>query len=426
MADDLVLDSPKNASDVLDLLNKNLDGDDKKVASKENKDDDNTNDTEDDEDKDTLKLEDASDDDESLDDDKDEADDKTDEDLTFDSVPKRQDILKKYPNFFKEFKGVEKALYREQQYAEVYPSIKDAQSSQVALRNYQQLEGQLVSGDVSNLFANLKANVPEAFDKIGDNLLETLNKVDSKAYDKTISKVIKGTLVNAYQHGAENDDEQLKIAAQLLHKAIYGSTKITPSSSNGDGKLNADGDKSQSDEQRKFNQERQQFFQTQMMTHVSDVGERASNITRNTIEKNIDPKNAMTDYVKDKAIQDTMTAVNKAIDSDGRLRAHLDRLWREAATNNFSEAAKQKVRNVLLAKVKSVLPSLINSTRNAALKGYASRQRDSNDDNDESLVAKGNSSRGGKKIGDGPKLDKSSLKDTRGMSTKDILDKLHG
>lgn len=395
--EEVKLEDKENDDKVLKLVDEDVEEDDNKKGDEEKKDD---------EEEEEIYGKDDADDDE----------------LVFDNVPRRQEIEKTFPGFFKKFPSVEKVIYREQAFAEQFASPKEAAAARMMLSDYQQLEGALRNGSTNELFDGIKKNAPESFDKITDNLLETLHKVDKSAAERIITKVVKNSLINAFTHAEANDDDQLKIAAQLLHKAIFNSTNIN-------AKLESPNENkptNQTEEQKRFEFERQRFYGQQIQTHVQEVGDRTSNVVRNTIEKYIDPKSVMSEYVKDKAVNDAYKLVEESINKDRRFQQHLNRLWQSAAAENFSSASKDKIRNALLAKAKSGLDGILRNVRQSALKGYKTRGKDANDDNDKSLVARGNSTRGGERVVDKPKLTRDKVNETRGMSTKEILDKLHG
>src|SRR5262245_51212983 len=55
----------------------------------------------------------------------------TDEQLELVTPVRRREILKKYPNLFKDFPYLEKAYYREQQFTELLPTIEDARNAEI-------------------------------------------------------------------------------------------------------------------------------------------------------------------------------------------------------------------------------------------------------------------------------------------------------
>src|SRR5690606_25286781 len=114
--------------------------------------------------------------------------------------------------------------------------------------------------------------------------------------------------------------------------------------------------------------ERLEFAKQQLTIAVNDVNQRAQNIVKNNIDKNIDPKNQMNRYVRNKAIEDVIVELDKEIRTDKRFQEILDKHWKKAAEEGYSESAKVRIRNVYLAKAKTVLPGLVKKVRADILK----------------------------------------------------------
>src|SRR5438093_2107562 len=322
-------------------------------------------------------------------------------------IPKRQEILKAFPEIFKKFPGIEKAIYREQQYAEVFPTVSDAKNASARLEDYKAFEGELFDGNLEGVLKSVKASNDKAFGKITGQFLQTLAKVNEKAYYSTLNHVIKNSIITAYNSGKENDDEQLTIAAQLIHKFIYGSPTITaPDKPTETNKI---------DEKELALQNRERSFVQQQLTNaVSDVTSRTDNIIKSTVDKYIDTKSVMTSYVRSKAIDDVMTQVRDSIGNDTRFRALLDKMWEQSARENFSDASKLKIRNALISKAKTLLPGIIQKVKNDALKGHVTRSKGASESKDEKPLASGRPSNNSGK----------SLKDTKipkGVRTIDYL-----
>src|SRR5215471_8169350 len=109
---------------------------------------------------------------------------------------RRRDILKKYPNIFKDFPYLEKAYYREQQFTELLPTIEDAKAAVEKSKVLDRFESDVTSGNTETILRAVKETSPDAFLKIVDNYLPTLAKVDEKAFFHVIGNVTKHTIIN--------------------------------------------------------------------------------------------------------------------------------------------------------------------------------------------------------------------------------------
>jgi hypothetical protein len=106
------------------------------------------------------------------------------------------------------------------------------------------------------------------------------------------------------------------------------------------------------------------------------LNKQADRLIDNTIKVNIDPKNMMTDYVKSSAIRETKEGLEKLIRSDDRFMKVMNGLWAKAYQENFSNSSTQTILNAYTSKVKTLLPAVIKSSRNNALRGLGKRITD--------------------------------------------------
>src|SRR5216684_2440964 len=68
------------------------------------------------------------------------------EEEKYEEIPKRQAILKEFPELFKKFPAIEHAIYREQQYAEIFPTLDDAKEANARLDDFKAFESELFDG----------------------------------------------------------------------------------------------------------------------------------------------------------------------------------------------------------------------------------------------------------------------------------------
>lgn len=356
---------------------------------------------------------DKDDDSETKDEDDDNEDNEVKEDILedeteFHSLPSRKEILAKYPNLYKDFPALQKAVYREEQYAEVFPTLDDARNARDEVNNFRQLEGSLLKGSSEVLLKNLKQNAPDAFNKINDSYLETLSQVDEKAYRSIIDKVVKGTLHNVLVYAKNKGNENGEKAAQIIHDLIYGTTNVTVPE-----KVEPKEDK----DKRELEEQRAKFQQEKIVYAVNDVSDRAKNLIKAAIDKHIDPKEQMSTYVRSKAADDAYREVEQLIIGDRKFRAHLDKLWAnaiaEAGNGPITEASKLTIRNAIISRARQTLPRTITNIRGNALKGTRRREQEK----DEAPLPRG------RDLAHKDSKTKTTTKEIpRGLSTRELLD----
>ena len=379
-------DDDVNEDDEIDLNrkpkkqdeNKDIkDEDDKDDEKKDKKSDENKNENKDDsenedenEQEDELsELEDELEDDIDVDED--------DDDIDIGSRPSRKTILAKYPNFFKEFPGVEKAYFREQKFSEIYPSIKDAQVASEKAKTLDNFEQELLKGNTTNVLDAVKKEDQNAFNRLVDNYLPSLRQIDEKAYFHVTGTIVKGIIYNMVKNGREENNEELQEAARVLNQFVFNSTKYVPPT-----KLAKDDDNKSNPEAEKLAKERQEFEQQRFQTAHQSISNRVNTLFTKVIEKSIDPKSTMTPYIKNNAMRDAHESLDKLLDKDARFKAVLTKAWEKARESNYNEESMDRLMKVIKNRAGALLPQVIKKARIEALKGMGKRVRETVDDND--------------------------------------------
>jgi hypothetical protein len=328
-----------------------------------------------------------------------------DAELEFHDIPKRKEILKEFPELFKKFPGMEKAIYREQQYAEVFPTIADAKNANERLGIFNRVESDLMSGNIEPVLDAIKKNSKDGFEKIGDTILEALQKVDQDTYYGVMTKVIQNAIYSAFDSGKESNDEQLQIAAQLLNRFFFKNIEPKPFKKPEAKNVNPEADK--------LRQDRIEFNRQLLDNAANDVNTRTTNVIKSTIDKHLDPRGIMTPYVRGKATADILGEIDKALMTDARFKGIVDKLWQKAATENYSESSKIQIRNALISRARTLLPGIMQKVKSEAMKGQQTRKiRDKEPESKAPLP---------RQRAEGSTKSKSDGKVPRGVSTLDFL-----
>jgi hypothetical protein len=292
----------------------------------------------------------------------------SDEDLELTTPVRRREILAKYPTLFKDFPYLEKAYYREQQFTEVFPTIQDAKISAEKAAILDRAEKEVMSGDITMFLQAAKAEDGEAFNKIADNYLPTLRKVDQQAYYHVLGNVIKDTIITMVREGRSLGDQgaPLTAAANVLNQFIFGSQQFVPPQ-----QLSKKVDPQVVEAQREIQQQKQQQVINNFTSVRDDLQTRADNVLKSTIDGHIDPNSSMSEYVKSHATNEAFEQLESLMGKDVRFRGMLDKLWERAFKSGFDKESTDRIKSAYLSKAKTLLPSVIKSARNKALKGVA-------------------------------------------------------
>lgn len=293
------------------------------------------------------------------------------EDVEFHVPVRRAEILQKYPKLFKDFPYLEKAMYRDQKWSEMFSTIEDAQEVIERSQILQDFEKDVLGGDISTVLSGIRKTDTNAFHKIVDNYLPTLAKVDNAAYIHIVGNEFKKVIASMAQEAqrlGENGDP-LKHTALILHQYLFGT-------SNFEGPTNLAKPSEENKQKEELTRERREFIKERFDAAYESLSTKVNNTLTNTISEYIDPKGEMSDYVKRNAVRDANENLRSLIAQDDQFKRVFDKLWERAFQSNFSKDSLDKVRNAYLSKAKSLLREVIRKSRNDALKGKATTREE--------------------------------------------------
>ncbi len=204
-----------------------------------------------------------------------------DENLDIDAPPRKKEILKKYPELFKEYPFLEKMMYRDKAYTELFGSFDDAKELAEKADSFNQFESQLLSGNTEQVLREVKESDEKAFNIIVDDYLSTLAKVDKDAYFHVVGNLNKRLIMEMVEEANSTNNEDLKQAALLLNQFIFGTSKFEAPKNRVDKKI--------STEQSEVEKERLAYVQERFETSRDDLQTQVDNTLKATISDYIDP-----------------------------------------------------------------------------------------------------------------------------------------
>ena len=285
---------------------------------------------------------------------------KQDEDFEIETPPRKKEILKKYPELFKEFPFLEKVMYRDRQWNELFGSFDDAKELQEKSEVFNQFESQLMSGNTEQILREVKDTDEKAFKTIVDDYLPTLAKVDKEAYLHVTGNLNRRLIMEMVAEANEIGSEDLKQAALLVNQFVFGTAKFTQPSRLIEKKDDA--------EQSEAEQERLEYVKERFEASRDDLQSQVDNTLRATISDYIDPRNTMSSYVKKNAVADAMRILQESIAADPSVSKNLNNLWRAAFDDKFSKDKLGRIKSFYLSKAKANLKTAILKARAEALK----------------------------------------------------------
>jgi hypothetical protein len=276
---------------------------------------------------------------------------------------KRKEILAAYPDLFKKFPYIEKAIFREQKFTEYFSTPQEAEGALETIKEYEKHQEELFSGSPESILKTLNTENPEGFAKLVDNYLPTLQKVSPEAFGHVLNNVYKTAIAEMVRVAKSTKNEDLEGAAVIVHQFLYGNADWVPPTNF------SKEDVSVNKERETIKKEREDLQRERFDEARDGITTRIENTIKSTIESNIDPKGQMSEYVKTKAISDCIENINKLIKADTRFNSTLTRLWQDAGKRNYNKDSLDQIRSVYLTRAKVDLAGVIRDVRNNALKG---------------------------------------------------------
>ena len=303
----------------------------------------------------------------------DEEEEKEENELDLARIPTGKQIKAAYPDIFKKFPALEHIFYREKEFASIFPTVKDARSARESVNEYHQIQEDLLNGDITGILTQVKNTDPKAFSKITSNLLESLNKIDptsiiepSRAVLKTAIHSLNQLAVGSLKKDPNNKRaEQLQIATELIHEALFNESEVSPYQVQRR-------EENTNPEREQLNKERQELDNRKFGEAHGKVTSRFSDLLTRAIDKNVDPRNSLSTYVRGKVSDDIKSELDKQLMSDKRFEGIVKKLYERARSENYSQQSLDNILTALKNKAASILPEIIRAKKGEALKGSSS------------------------------------------------------
>lgn len=289
--------------------------------------------------------------------------------------PRKKEILKKYPNVFKDFPFLEKMMYRDREMNELFGSFDNAKEIAQRSQQWEGLENQLLSGNTVELLSEIKSSDENAFKMIVDDYLTNLAKVDKDSYYHVVGNLNRKLIMEMVEEANNSNDDNLKEAALIVNKFLFGSSKFTAPSRLAEKRDEAEKNEAET--------ERITFLRERFETASNDLQTAVDNTLQATISEYIDPKGLMTPYVKKNAVNDAMDMIRRAITRNDEVKKNLERLWRESTEEKFSKDSLGKIKSYYLHRAKSVLKDAILKARSEALKESPTKRENEDEEKEE-------------------------------------------
>ena len=270
--------------------------------------------------------------------------------------PTVKDIQVKYPNFFKEFPDMRHVLFRENEYASVFPTVDDAKKASENSQEFERFQELLTSGtekDMEEFVSGVKS--VDGLTSLAGNFLPALYKNDRDLYFKVTAPIAETMLRNAYKSGNED------VMNSALHIALwaFGDQRYAT------GDLRSEPVTKR--EESSVDKERREFYNERYNSTKIDIAMRGNQKLRADIKRDLDPNGVFNEFTSDLLIKDIMSKVGEALEQDARHMNTMNSLWKQAYKAGFSGNWNDRILTAYLSGAKTVMPAIRASVRSKAL-----------------------------------------------------------
>ncbi len=293
--------------------------------------------------------------------------------------PTYKEVKEKYPKFFSDFPGLRDAFFREGEYEKVFPTVEDAKDAQDELGTLQDLRDKVLSGDIAVVLESTRDADVRAFDKLVDNLLPALYKIDSDAFSRAVTPSIENLVRTAYREGLGKSDEDLQSAALGLSSWFFGTEDVARGVASSDKTRNDRSSEKQHEQEERLNRDRKDFEAQRFRDAYNVVYSDCNDALRGEIAEGLDPDDELSPYVKEKLIDDIMSAIDKELQKDPDHLALMNSKWRRARQDAYNRESLHRIVGAYRARAKSLIPSVRSRLKSKALGISAKKARNADE-----------------------------------------------
>lgn len=254
-----------------------------------------------------------------------------------------QELKKIDKNIFKKLPDLRHALFREEKFTQIFPSVEDAESASKKAQVLDAFEEDLASGNSEPLFKAFSGN-KEQLETFAASLIPTIEKLDKNLYTNILAPEFKKALRAAIRSG----DQRLEVSAKNLHWFIFGHMDVDK-----DEGLKFEAKKDPREEA--LTKREKEIAKRQQESFTNDVAGTARNRALKIIRKGFEGSD-MSEFMQGKLAEEAYSRLTKSLDRDVRYSGHMRGLWQKAASDGFTTEGKDRILAAFLSRAKVLIP----------------------------------------------------------------------
>lgn len=259
------------------------------------------------------------------------------------------DVKEKYPEIFKEFPDLRKAIFHEKEFLKLFATVDEAKEAKERADNFDFLESRLVSGDSEAFLESLNEVDGEAVGKFSKSFLPTLYQKNRDVYFSIIDPIIQNVIRATYVEGEKSNNNNLKNSAWHFSKFIFGTEKFATEENRHPT--------NQDPEREKFEKEKKEFFTRRFQEAQSVVEGEIDKKLREWAGQGLDGVSPTAKKLIGDAV---VREVDGILAKDPNHLSTVKSLWKKASNSGFSSEIIARISSTYLARAKDLVPTIRN------------------------------------------------------------------
>jgi hypothetical protein len=257
-------------------------------------------------------------------------------------------LKKAYPNIFKDHPELRSILFREPEYAKIFPTIKEARETAAYADTVRQVEQSLAEGDPEILLKSVMDASPQMLATLAENIPATLYKLSQESYVKMTTPIIRNAIILARQHARGVQDKDLWNGLDHIEKFLFGDHRFSLK------KEEPKGDPLKA-EREQLDRERRDLHMQRARGFENRVRERSEAAFKREILRGLDPQKTLTPRMRDLIAEQALTEVGGRMSKDNAHLSSMNTLWRRAAQQGLSPESEEQLIRAWLSRARPLI-----------------------------------------------------------------------
>lgn len=260
-------------------------------------------------------------------------------------------LQEEYPGIFKKYPQLRRNLVAGHAVFSLYSSVEEMEKVAADTETYQMFDRSISEGDPTLVLSSLKRYDEKALGKFVENFGPTVNEMSPELFKKHIAHpIIANFLQECILEGQKLGNKDIHYGARHLAKMLYGTRDgSVPEVPKLIRKRELDPEKVQ------LEREKMEFANAKLTDFQNGVWARAKDMFLPEIQRAIDPKNELNDFVRNALVDRVAQDIGLELAQDRLYSENINNHWRAAQRNGFRPETRARVISAFLARARQAL-----------------------------------------------------------------------